>query len=674
MNQLVRTLLTGLVAVSTALTAQATEAKRPGEGVPGGLLYFEPVARLGLDVGGDKNANAAGPARVALSFSTLGRQFDVELEPSQLYAPGAKIVWVDDQGVVEEEPEHIFYRGRLKGDDESWVRMTVRGDAVAGVIHTPDEMYFVEPAERFFADAEPGEAIAYRLSDIDPDWQPGTCAAKDIPGRAGRSNAVAAHEVLGEALGGFAAGGELKRAQVGFVADYEFFQKHGANSAAKIGEVVNGVAGLLGVDDVYRSEVNVAIEILTTVVYTTSSDPFSSTGSPNGLLNEFSDFKDANDNSPGDLLYGADLGHMMTGRNMDGSVIGIAWLSSVCSSHYGSAVSEDYFASLYYEVILVTHEIGHNFSAPHDNQAGSACSYEPGIYIMNPSVGGGGQLQEFSPCSEDHINGHVGGASCLDTVEEGTPTPTQTPTPAPPTATSTPLQPNDAVCISETVPTTMTAGQQYSVTVRFSNTGGNTWTKAAGYRVGSINPYDNSTWGMNRVLMNEGDSVAPGEVLALTWTVTAPSTPGWYNFQWRMLQAGVEWFGSPSTNVVVNVQAAAGGNGAGFDSQVVPTTMTAGQQYSVTVRFRNTGGNTWTKAAGYRVGSINPYDNFTWGMNRVLMNEGDSVAPGEVLALTWTVTAPSTPGSYNFQWLMLHAGVEWFGSPSTNVVVNVQAP
>jgi hypothetical protein len=36
------------------------------------------------------------------------------------------------------------------------------------------------------------------------------------------------------------------------------------------------------------------------------------------------------------------------------------------------------------------------------------------------------------------------------------------------------------------------------------------------------------------------------------------------------------------------------------------------------------------------------------------------------------VTAPATPGSYNFQWRMLNLGVQWFGEQSTNVVVTVQ--
>jgi hypothetical protein len=85
--------------------------------------------------------------------------------------------------------------------------------------------------------------------------------------------------------------------------------------------------------------------------------------------------------------------------------------------------------------------------------------------------------------------------------------------------------------------------------------------------------------------------------------------------------------------------------------------------------MRNTGSNTWT-TAGYRLGSQNPYDNLNWGMSRVGLPA--SVAPGQAAVFSWTVTAPTAPGSYNFQWRMLNVGVEWFGEQSTNVVVSVQ--
>jgi hypothetical protein len=243
---------------------------------------------------------------------------------------------------------------------------------------------------------------------------------------------------------------------------------------------------------------------------------------------------------------------------------------------------------------------------------------------------------------------------------------------------------NGAAYVSQSVPASMTAGQTYSVTVRMRNTGTTVW--GSGYSLGSQNPTDNTTWGMNRVPLAAGESIAPGQEKAFTWTVTAPATAGTYNFQWQMRQSGVEWFGPLTPNVAVNVTTATVPppppppppptlpvNDADFVSQTVPSTMVAGQTYSVTVRMRNTGSATWTPGGLYRLGSQNPQDNTTWGMNRVDLPAGASIATGQEATYTWTVTAPATAGTYAFQWRMRQSGVEWFGELTPNVNVTVTA-
>ena len=69
----------------------------------------------------------------------------------------------------------------------------------------------------------------------------------------------------------------------------------------------------------------------------------------------------------------------------------------------------------------------------------------------------------------------------------------------------------------------------------------------------SYNPSGNKTWGLDRMYIPAGTNVAPGSDYTFMATVTAPLTPGSYNFQWRMLLNGVGTFGQPSVNVVVSV-------------------------------------------------------------------------------------------------------------------------
>jgi hypothetical protein len=115
------------------------------------------------------------------------------------------------------------------------------------------------------------------------------------------------------------------------------------------------------------------------------------------------------------------------------------------------------------------------------------------------------------------------------------------------------------------------------------------------------------------------------------------------------------------------------GNGATFVNQSVPTTMTAGMVYPVSVTMRNSGTTTWKWESAIRLGSQNGPSNMTWGLQSVDIAPGDVIAPGQSKTFTFTVKAPAVAGAYNFQWQTITYGGVWFGTPSTNVIVNVVA-
>ena len=225
---------------------------------------------------------------------------------------------------------------------------------------------------------------------------------------------------------------------------------------------------------------------------------------------------------------------------------------------------------------------------------------------------------------------------------------------------------NNAGFVSQSAPSSMTAGQTTSVSVTMSNTGTTTWS-AGTYFLGSRNPDNNTTWGLNQVSL--GSSVAPGGQATFSFNITAPSVAGSYNFQWGMMQNGVGFFGTSSTNVVINVTSGGGGgtNNAAFVSQNMPAQMNPGQSASVSVTMSNNGTTTWA-AGTYSLQSQNPAGNTTWGLSRV--NVASPVAPGSSATFTFNITAPAA-GTYNFQWRMAQDGVGAFGSLSTNVAVVV---
>jgi RHS repeat-associated protein len=234
---------------------------------------------------------------------------------------------------------------------------------------------------------------------------------------------------------------------------------------------------------------------------------------------------------------------------------------------------------------------------------------------------------------------------------------------------------NAAAFVSQNVPATMTAGESYPVTVSMLNQGTTTWTTANGYVLGSQSSQDNptnTTWGTQRVYLAAGETIPPGGSKTFSFQVVAPSSPGSYNFQWQMVQEGVEWFGAKTPNIAVQVVSR--NDSATFISQTVPSVMGAGAAYPVSITFRNTGNTTWTAANQYRLGSQNPVNNGTWGFGRVYLEAGELVPPDALKTFTFQVVAPSTPGLYNFQWQMLRELVNWFGSASTNLVVVAYSP
>ncbi|GAB3468147.1 hypothetical protein GCM10027321_36270 [Massilia terrae] len=228
---------------------------------------------------------------------------------------------------------------------------------------------------------------------------------------------------------------------------------------------------------------------------------------------------------------------------------------------------------------------------------------------------------------------------------------------------------NQASVVSYSVPTSMQAGSSYTVSVTMKNTGDTTWSEDTVYPYRLANADDSYTWGLNRVLLN-GAVVYPGDMWTFSFQVTAPSTAGTYYFTWGMLAEGWERFGS-QVNLAVTVSQPTPVYNAQITGLSIPASMNPGSTYNVSVTLQNTGNVTWSQASGYRLGSTSPDDNLTWGLKRVEMPVS-TVAPGSSTTFNFQVTAPTTGGSYLFDWGMLWEYNFRFGG-TTNTTVTVVA-
>ncbi len=183
--------------------------------------------------------------------------------------------------------------------------------------------------------------------------------------------------------------------------------------------------------------------------------------------------------------------------------------------------------------------------------------------------------------------------------------------------------PNDATFVTQSAPPVMTAGQSYVVYVTMRNSGASTWLSGAGYKLGAQNPQDNFTWGVNRVSLP--GPIAPASDVTFAFSVTAPAAAGVYNFQWRMLQDGVGYFGPLSPNISITISGAGGGQGPVSITSVALAEGRVGRAY---------------KQQLDALGGLQPY---RWGLISGTLPPGLSLSQSGLILGT-----PATSGDFDF--------------------------
>ncbi|MGI9333762.1 MAG: M12 family metallo-peptidase, partial [Gammaproteobacteria bacterium] len=198
---------------------------------------------------------------------------------------------------------------------------------------------------------------------------------------------------------------------VAVVADRQFTQAHGPGSRAAVAARARAAvaARMNVVDGIFAEQVGVQLNV--TEIRTLSNNRSLSSFNASQLLNDFSRFASSSSfDNPG-------ISHLFTGRDLQGGTVGIAYLRSLCSNRFGVGLSQVRGRGTA-GALIVAHEIGHNFGAPHDNQRDSACEGTPGRFLMNSTINGS---DEFSSCSLSQIQPNVDAASCLKPISQPSP-------------------------------------------------------------------------------------------------------------------------------------------------------------------------------------------------------------------------------------------------------------
>jgi len=200
---------------------------------------------------------------------------------------------------------------------------------------------------------------------------------------------------------------------------------------------------------------------------------------------------------------------------------------------------------------------------------------------------------------------------------------------------------NDATNSEPTAPSSMIAGQTYLIGGNYTNTGIQTWTTAAGYRIVFLN---SAAWGVSNGFLDAATkSVPTGKSGSFFATVVAPSVPGTYTYQTKMYQSGQGSFGLAGPIKSVNVTVAA--DAARIVSCDCPTVDFSGT-VTVHVDMLNVGTTTWTAAGGYFL--TNPQNAETI-YNPHQLDPSDSISPGGHKVFTFQISSDIHKHQVGFQ-------------------------
>jgi len=148
--------------------------------------------------------------------------------------------------------------------------------------------------------------------------------------------------------------GGYRIAQIAFDADHDYYRYKGASVAAVVAAIE---AAMNASNAVYERDVDISHRITQIVVRTSEPDPYD--GNDAGvILDAFRAEWNANQTA-----VVRDTAHFVTSRAM-GNILGLAWVGVICNRDLGYGLSR-FGTGFGTDVSVLTHELGHNWSAPH---------------------------------------------------------------------------------------------------------------------------------------------------------------------------------------------------------------------------------------------------------------------------------------------------------------------
>ncbi|CAN5468149.1 hypothetical protein BH10ACI1_BH10ACI1_11120 [soil metagenome] len=284
-----------------------------------------------------------------LSIEATEGNFELILTPHDLRSARYFAEETFANGVRQLERDAVkTFTGKVSGDENSQVRLTIDGTKIEGFFETNGERFFIEAARKYSRFADSNDLVVYRAADLLIEnsfvCDSGLTAKIERGKELIAANAVSSPQ-------------NLRVIEIATDADLEYVNALGGANAAntEILSILNMAEG------VFESDLRLTINVVYQHVWTTQ-DPFSGTNTTN-LLSSFQNYWNANNQQ-----IQRDAAHLFTGKSFALSS-GYALIGVICykpNESYGLSGYVDWAPAKF---LITTHELGHNLGATHVDAA-----------------------------------------------------------------------------------------------------------------------------------------------------------------------------------------------------------------------------------------------------------------------------------------------------------------
>lgn len=311
-----------------------------------------------------------------LSLNISGQTLHFVMTESSVVSGDTKMVNLDG---YPQQSSFQSFQGRIRGEENSWIRLGVHGESLSGVISKQGNRYQLAGSTRGL--------VTLKLLSEQSSHNLNSHATQLRQPRSLTSTAetTAVSHVVDMAI----------------AVDSQYNALHNGNGLEKALSIINSV------DGIYREEFGIALRVVSALIVTNSNnDPFNfGNVTIETMLRGLRDYR-----MQTTQFNDASLVHLFTGNQNSDAPVGLAWINTACRTDgYDVGLSTPYR----HEILLAAHEIAHNLGAMHDTD--TACNIEDDKvmwpYISNQTS------QNFSACTRSSVRRSLQNSCHVATVD-----------------------------------------------------------------------------------------------------------------------------------------------------------------------------------------------------------------------------------------------------------------